>query len=253
MHIRLSGQKEAAHPRPNLGSPARVILNTLLIFLASQIAAVFAVGLAYGLVTGGRHPDIGSSVIAQFFYILIAESLAALLAIKLTLSRSLKLGVIGLGRRPVFDDAVKAGIGFAVFWGLLIIAGILISAFSPDLNNQKQNLGFDNLRNNTETALAFISLVILPPLGEEVLMRGYLYSGLRRWWRFWPSLMVTSLVFGLAHLEFGSGGPLVWAAAIDTFLLSIILVYLRERTGALYAGILLHMLNNFIAFFVVIK
>jgi len=65
--------------------------------------------------------------------------------------------------------------------------------------------------------------------------------------------MVTSLVFGLAHLEFGSGGPLVWAAAIDTFLLSIILVYLRERTGALYAGILLHMLNNFIAFFVVIK
>ncbi|MGH9351096.1 MAG: lysostaphin resistance A-like protein, partial [Terriglobia bacterium] len=86
------------------------------------------------------------------------------------------------------------------------------------------------------------------PLGEETLVRGYLYSGLRKYWRFWPALLFTSLLFGAAHLEFGAGGPLVWAAAIDTFLLSVVLCYLRERTGALYAGILVHMLNNLIAF-----
>jgi len=90
--------------------------------------------------------------------------------------------------------------------------------------------------------------VVLPPLGEETLIRGYLYSGLRQTWRFLPALVITSLMFGLAHLEFGSGGPLVWAAAIDTAILSIVLCYLREKSGALYAGILVHMMNNLIAF-----
>jgi uncharacterized protein len=80
------------------------------------------------------------------------------------------------------------------------------------------------------------------------LVRGYLFSGLRMVWRFWPAVLVTSLFFGAAHLEFGSGGPLVWAAAIDTFILSAVLCFLRERTGALYAGIAVHMLNNLIAF-----
>jgi membrane protease YdiL (CAAX protease family) len=64
---------------------------------------------------------------------------------------------------------------------------------------------------------------------------------------------MTSFIFGAAHLELGSGSPLVWGAAIDTFLLSVVLVYLREKTGALYAGMLVHMLNNLIAFLVVIK
>jgi membrane protease YdiL (CAAX protease family) len=45
----------------------------------------------------------------------------------------------------------------------------------------------------------------------------------------------------------------MWAAAFDTFILSVVLVYLREKTGALYAGMLVHMLNNLLAFFVVIK
>jgi membrane protease YdiL (CAAX protease family) len=75
----------------------------------------------------------------------------------------------------------------------------------------------------------------LPPLGEEILVRGYLFSGLRMVWRFLPAVIVTSLLFGAAHLEFGGGGPLVWAAAIDTFILSVVLCFLRERSGALDA------------------
>jgi membrane protease YdiL (CAAX protease family) len=66
--------------------------------------------------------------------------------------------------------------------------------------------------------------------------------------RFWPAVVVTSLFFGAAHLELGSGGPLVWAAAVDTFLLSVVLCFLRERSGALYAGMLVHMANNLVAF-----
>jgi membrane protease YdiL (CAAX protease family) len=232
----------------NLGHPSRVVINTIAIFIVSQIVAIFVVGLIYSLVRPGHHPSLDNSIAAQFFYILIAEAVAVGLVIKLVKRRSLGLGVIGLGRWPNKGDLAKAVIGFVIFYGFLLIVGVVINIFSPDLNNQQQNIGFNNISNGTENFLAFISLVILPPLGEETLVRGYLYSGLRKFWRFWPALLVTSVFFGAAHLEFGTCGPLVWAAAIDTFLLSIVLVFLRERTGALYAGMLVHMLNNLIAF-----
>lgn len=232
----------------SLGRPLTVILRTILVFILSQALGYLMVGIGYGLFEPGKHIPIGESITAQFFYILVAEGAAAVLAVMMVRSRGLKLSVIGLGRLPGLRDLYKGALGFGVFYGLLIIAGIFINLFSPDLNNQQQNLGFNNISNGTENLLAFVSLVLLPPIGEETLVRGYLFSGLRGFWRFWPAVLVTSLLFGVAHLELGGGGPLVWAAALDTFLLSIVLCFLRERTGALYAGMLVHMINNLIAF-----
>jgi membrane protease YdiL (CAAX protease family) len=61
-------------------------------------------------------------------------------------------------------------------------------------------------------------------------------------------MLVTSLFFGLAHLQLGNGAAALWAAGLDTFVLSLVLVYLREKSGALYAGMLVHSLNNVVAF-----
>lgn len=225
-----------------------MILTSLAIFIFSQFLAAFIVEIILALVHSHNPPGLDQTVAGQFGYIVLAESLAIYIVVRLVRKRGLNLSVIGLGRRPSGSDVLKAAIGFAVFYAILIAVGIIITNLSPDINNQKQDLGFKDLSTSTDHALAFIALVIVPPLGEETLIRGYLYSGLRRAWRFWPAVLVTSLLFGAAHLEFGSGNPLVWAAAIDTFLLSIVLCFLRERTGAIYAGILIHMLNNFIAF-----
>ena len=235
-------------PAKNLGSPLRVIVNTVLIFLLSQILAAFLAEVILGITHPNTSVNLDDSIAGQFGYILAAEFLAAYTVIYLVRRRGFSLSTLGLGRRPNSNDALKAVIGFVAFYIILIIGSLIVNALSPDLNNQKQNLGFTNIHSSTDNLLAFISLVIIPPLGEEILVRGYLYSGLRKAWRFWPALIGTSLIFGVAHLEFGSGGPLVWAAAIDTFLLSAVLVFLREKTGALYAGIAIHMLNNLIAF-----
>ena len=252
---RTPGEKplKAKEPAKNLGGPTRLILTTLLIFLASQIIAAFIVELGMAILHPNSHQSLDDSVAAQFVYILIAEGLAAWLVIKIVRKRGLKLAAIGLGRKPNSSDLIKAAIGFGAFYALLIVAGLIVNAVSPDLTNQKQNVGFNHISNGLENILAFVSLVILPPLGEEILVRGYLYSGLRKVMKFVPALVVTSIFFGAAHLQIGGGTPLVWAAAIDTFLLSVVLVYLRERTSALYAGMLVHMLNNLLAFFVVIK
>ncbi len=96
--------------------------------------------------------------------------------------------------------------------------------------------------------LTFISLVILPPLAEEIMVRGFLYSSLKKAMPVAWAVIATSAIFAAAHLpEGGAAGPL-YIAALDTFVLSLVLIYLREKTGSLWSSITLHMIKNGVAF-----
>jgi membrane protease YdiL (CAAX protease family) len=239
-------------PSGTFGSPWLVLATTLLIFVASQLIAALIIEFIYAAIHhgyGSVDSYLNSSATSDFFYVLLAEGLSIWFVFKILKMRGLSRTRIGLGRLPEWNDLFKALLGFAVFYGLLIVAGLLLSQIFPDLNkNQTQDIGFNTLNTSLDHVLAFVALVFLPPLGEEILVRGYLYSGLRERWRFVPAMIATSLLFGIAHLQTGQGASLLWAAGVDTFVLSLVLVYLREKTGALYAGMLVHSLNNLIAF-----
>lgn len=235
--------------RKNFGSPVRVILSAFAIFLVSQFVAVFLLEIVYGLLQPGSQNVLDQSTAAQFLYILLAEGLAVGLVLLVLRRRKLGLTSIGWGRRPTWRDLKWTALGFGLFYGLVIAATLILTFLIPSFNsNAPQDVGFNILSTPTDKVIAFVALVIIPPLGEETLMRGYLYSGLRSRLKFWPALLLTSLLFGAAHLSTGVSGAL-WAAGVDTFFLSAVLVLLRERTGALYAPILVHSLNNLAAFF----
>lgn len=234
------------------GSPAGIITRVIFIFIISQLAGAFIVELFASLLN--YYPASGSllsdSAISQFFYILIAEGLTVA-GVLWTLRRDgIGLKQIGLGRQPAWRDLGLAALGFVAFIAILVVVTALISGLWHGYNtNQLQDVGFKAVTRTSDKVLAFISLVILPPLGEETLMRGYLFSGLRKRWSFFAAGLMTCLLFGAAHLLTGASG-LLWAAGVDTFILSWVLVYLRERTGALYAGMMVHALNNVLAFLV---
>jgi membrane protease YdiL (CAAX protease family) len=234
----------------DFGGPWRVIGTTLLIFLVTQLVAAIVVESVMAAIHPGTKIDgtlVGSAP-AQFFYILLAEGGAVWLVLTIIKRSGLKLAHIGLGRKPVALDIVKGLLGFGVFFAILVVVNGVLSALFPELNAEQQDVGFNTLNNSIDWVLALLALVILPPIGEEVLVRGYLYSGLRSKLRYLPAMLITSLMFGLAHVQFGSGSAVLWAAGIDTFILSLVLVYLRETTSALYAGMLVHAFNNLIAF-----
>lgn len=252
MSIATSEPVEASPLSRGFGGPTRIVLTVLAIFFASQFVSIFAVELfasVFGL-NDGSVSVLNNSSTAQFFYILIAEALAVAGVLTVLRHRNLGLASIGLARRLRWRDLAFAAVGFIGFVVTLIIVTAVISAFWHGYNtNQAQDVGFKTAVRAADKAIAFVSLVLLPPLGEEILMRGYLFSGLRARWSFVIAGLVTSVLFGAAHLLTGNGG-LLWAAGIDTFVLSLFLVYLRERTGALYAGMMVHALNNVLAFIV---
>jgi membrane protease YdiL (CAAX protease family) len=123
---------------------------------------------------------------------------------------------------------------------LLILA---VSKIFPGFNiSQVQNTGFSKLTQHYEFVLAFITLVLIAPFAEELLFRGYLFGKLRKYIPIWTAVVVISMVFGAFH---GA-----WNLAIDTFALSVILCLLRITTDSIWSSIMLHMLKNGIAFYI---
>lgn len=77
------------------------------------------------------------------------------------------------------------------------------------------------------------------PLLEELVFRGVVLNGLRNHLPFGWALVISSAVFGLAHLAGGS-----WVTAVQTGGLGLVLGWAYRRTGRLLAPALMHMTYN---------
>jgi len=92
-------------------------------------------------------------------------------------------------------------------------------------------------------AITIITIVIITPLVEETLFRGFLQSFIRRHIGSKQAILVTSTCFALFHYspEQGLGNiPIVGTL----FVLALFLGYLYEKQGSLFASISLHALFN---------
>jgi membrane protease YdiL (CAAX protease family) len=90
--------------------------------------------------------------------------------------------------------------------------------------------------------------VIIAPLAEEFIFRGYIYGVLRRNLGIVPGVLLTSLLFASIHLSL--------SALPALFLFGICLTLAYERTGSLWVPMLMHAgfnLLNFAALFAAAK
>lgn len=139
-------------------------------------------------------------------------------------------------------DILITPLGFIAY----MILSALLLAFAQQFMtfidfDQPQDVGFDQIGQQYEYILAFLTLVVVAPVAEEILFRGYLLGKLRKYTPLWIAILITSLLFGLVHFA--------WNVGIDTFALSIVLCLLTVWSKSLWPAILLHMLKNFVAFY----
>lgn len=226
------------------------VISSLFIYLSSQFFAIILFGI-YLKLAGKSFDDfdqIASGVMGQFGLGVIIDVIV-LAQLKFALSTAKqKFENIGW-RAPKWGDLGYALAGFAVYFTVYASILSFIEKSIPQIDiDQAQQIGYESANKTNELALVFISLVVLAPIVEELLFRGYLYINLRKSIGIYKSAIITSIIFAAAHLQLGSGVPPLWVAAIDTGLLSLVLVYLRQKTGGLMAPIILHMIKNSLAF-----
>ncbi len=124
---------------------------------------------------------------------------------------------------------VFVGVGFLVFSLLWKVA------VNPPEEKVLEQIG-------TGVLSAALTCVVAP-IGEEFLFRGYIFTALRNWRGPWTAAVITGLLFGLVHV---GSAPLLDLVPLAALGFGLCLLY--RRTGSLYPCIVLHSLNNSVAF-----
>lgn len=215
---------------------------TVIGFYAAQFGVVGAVKVlqAIGVDFSGVNQALFGAVIAAVCYVV---ALVLVIGTPWVMAkRRTSAKEIGLHRLPLWSELGLAPAGMIAYFitSALVMYGVV--QLFPDFNfNEAQEIGFKNLTYRYEYILAFFTLVVIAPVAEEMLFRGYLYGKLKKRIPWWSAALITSVLFGVAHGQ--------WNVAVDTFVLGLFLCLLRDITGSLWPSIMLHMLKNGLAYY----
>lgn len=91
---------------------------------------------------------------------------------------------------------------------------------------------------------AFLAVVVIAPCFEEWICRGQIYGSLRSRYGAVRSMFLSALIFGLMHVQ-----PV---PVVNAFVLGLILAFIYHITSTLWAPIMLHTLNNAVAYFLTV-
>jgi len=146
----------------------------------------------------------------------------------------------GLRPTPPWKALAWMVVAFVTFYVVTLI-WVAIVGGNPDDEKLPDELGADQ---STIALLAVAFLVsVIAPIAEEFFFRGFFYGALRNWRGVVPAAIVTGVVFGAIH-----AGSADWQFLVPLGVFGFLLCMLRERTGSLYPGIVLHCANNSLAF-----
>jgi sodium transport system permease protein len=97
----------------------------------------------------------------------------------------------------------------------------------------------------TGFAILFAGMAFSPPICEELLYRGILFSSLRRRLKPVPLTIVIGLLFALYHLHF--------YRIIQLFPFGVVLTYVVLRSGSIYLSMLFHFIHNSLSLFLILR
>jgi len=109
-----------------------------------------------------------------------------------------------------------------------------------------ENAPIEELFKHKNTALVFMAMaVLLAPLVEETLFRGYIYPLFARTFGIGIGIVGTGILFGLLHAEqLGKA----WSMVSILMIVGAVFTLVRARTGSVFASYMMHLgYNSFIA------
>ena len=210
----------------------------LVAMLASQFAALIA--LTWWLGTGlAVMPDFSGDGVAVTLIILVSTPIQLLLLAAFAQRRGGNpLAYLGLTwpRRSEVVFAVAATVALIIVGNVLswLFGKNIVTTFQSDIFRTASEAGWLPL------LLLWLAVVVVTPLGEETLFRGFLYRGWLQSPRdAWAVIFVTALCWALIHVQYD------WYVTGQIFAFGLVLGWMRWATGSTILTILMHALINF--------
>ena len=224
---------------PTIESPTlnfnRAFLLVALAIFTSQLYSL-VLSFAYGMTSEGLPEE-------YYFYSEIGAiaSYVLLLAIVIWDVRSQALLPVNLFRLDFSRLWAYLNTVLGYFGGCAV-AVLFISSLSKETESGLE------YQTTLLRGLSFLTTVILAPIFEELIFRGYLYTSmLTAFKRERERLVVNAMLFAAAHVFLAE---FLWGAEIPyyIFVLGYLLAKLYERSRSVLPCILLHSLNNGLVF-----
>ena len=138
----------------------------------------------------------------------------------------------------------KKGMDMAVLWGVVSMIAMFAILFVIGIILTLYGVNIDESSNITDLEQIFslpsiLVIVAFQPIGEEIFFRGFLLEKINSMAGRETAIVVTSVLFGIAHLTYGNIYP-----AIMTGILGLILAYMVVKTKNLTTAIVAHIFFN---------
>lgn len=119
-----------------------------------------------------------------------------------------------------------------------ILVATVVSIISPEALEAFNSL-MDSALGGDEL-MAFLAVVILAPIAEELLFRGIIFRMLVKHWSEIAAVIVSALLFGIFHMNL--------MQAIYVLPIGLLLGYTAYKCKSVLPCILIHMINNFMPY-----
>ncbi len=171
-------------------------------------------------------------------YCVVAAIALAFVLWRVGAHSSRPLRSVGL-RAPHPLRLISFGIGgYAVLVSLAFLLALVMRSVVGDavpLTSTAENL-VESTHTTGDLIIFAVLVCVIAPIFEEIIFRGYVYAGLRRFLSPPRAMAVAGLLFAAVHLS-----P---EALVVITLLGVALCYLYERTRSLLPGMIAHGLHN---------
>lgn len=139
----------------------------------------------------------------------------------------------------------KKGVILALFWAITIVLIMFVIMFVVGLFLLQQGIVEEEITNIQELAgnlsiFSLIFIVLFQSTSEEIFFRGFLLEKINSVAGKNLAIIVTAILFGMAHLSYGKIYP-----AIMTGILGLLLGYIVIKINNLNIAIIAHILFNF--------
>ena len=159
--------------------------------------------------------------------------------------RRKKLSFSSMGLVPVKDLMTWAVLGAILALGVNFIRFVVLTVMTLAMEDLSSLAMRDELfTGGVDTwygvLLMLVGVGVLAPISEELFFRGLIYDWLRQKLGVEWGIMISSLIFGLAHYD----SILV---VVSGFLMGVAMAFAYEKTKSLWISIFMHISTNFVA------
>lgn len=226
------------------------LVDVLLVALMAIFAFFVFGGIAAAIflrvqhVQGGPVTRAMEDALAKNAFFIVSTEFVTYLAIvgfmvflvwtrhRMSLSRAIQWNLPG---RRLAVNALMIGTALAV---VSDIGEVVFHRWIPD------SLPITEYFKDRPSALLLAAFgILVAPLMEELLFRGFLYPALARWTGSFISIVVTASAFTLLH---GAQLGYSWAPLLLIFIVGVALTVTRVVTRSVATGVIVHMTYNFV-------